>query len=319
VSGTGGEVRKVLLSGDAKHRFFRVVTLAGSVTNWLPGLSAFDLRPARLTAQAGGLLAEGVRVTGAGISSEDLVIARFEFDPESQSLRLAHYQVVPNVGVYTDRFFARNVPLYPPVSSGGNAIPDYTWHALSGTNITINLGLEVGHVFNFGLRNQSREYTLEVLGPDGPLLSPFNGAPNMFIVEDGIPVLKTGLHQIRIRPRAAPAGTSVSCQFYFANNNCTTLTRVGNGDYVYAALRQNTHDYAKYWMALKLGQVVRLPAPPLGVGFEVVDSHSRVLARITGLDLIFDVPADDIYFLFVYKVLATDGDLSYRRAVSIGN
>jgi hypothetical protein len=44
-----------------------------------------------------------------------------------------------------------------------------------------------------------------------------------------------------------------------------------------------------------------------------------VLARITGLDLIFDVPADDIYFLFVYKVLATDGDLSYRRAVSIGN
>lgn len=317
VLGTGAEVRSVLLRGDATHRFYRVAELPGTVTNWLAGLTELDLRPARLTAQAGGLLAEGARVIAVGLSSDDLVTIQFQFDDASQSLRVLQYQVVSAMGVFNERFFAKDVPLDPLGSSTGVSIPAYTWWPLTGTNIVVDLRLEVGQVLNYGLVQQTEEYSVEVLDPDRRRLASFNGAPNLEIVAEGIPILRSGAYQMRIRPRALSPGTVMSCQFFFANSNSKSLAPATDGSRLTATLRQNTHDYAKYSLALAHGQTARLPAPPSGIGFKILNSRSQTVADVKGLPLIFDVPATDTYYLFVYRIAPGTGNLNYSAAISI--
>lgn len=319
VLGTGATVRKVLLSDDASHGFYRLNELSGTVTNWLQGLSDLDFRPATLAAQEGGLLAEGVRATAVGITPDDLLTTRFQFDLDSQSLRLVHYQVARNIGVFNERFFAKDVTAPPAVTTGATAIPDYTWHALSGSSLVVNLALEAGHVLNYGLRLQSREYAVDVLDPDGGLMFHFNGPANAQATANAFPILRGGSYQIRIRPLSAPAGTSMSCQFFYANNNRTALRQVGHGERLTAALRQSTQDYAKYRILLARSQVLRLPAPPsAAIRFRMVDARSQKLVDIRG-PLIFDAPADGPYYLFIYKAEAEAGDLSYSGAISIGS
>lgn len=319
VLGTGAEVRTVLLRGDAAHRFYRVAELPGTVTNWLAGLSELDLRPAKLTAQAGGLLAEGARVTAAGISSDDLVTIQFQFEEASQSLRVVQYQVVPEIGVFNERFFAKDVSLNPPGSTNGVAIPGYTWWPLTGTNIMVDLNMEVGQVLNYGLMQQTREYSVELIDPNGQRLKTFNGALNVTIITEGEPILRAGAYRIRIRPRAASPNTVMSCQFFFANSNSKSLTQVTNGIELKPTLRQNTHDYAKYSMQLAQGQVARLPAPSAGIGFRILNSRSQTVADVKGLPLIFDAPATDTYYLFIYRITPGAGDLNYTGTLNIGS
>lgn len=321
VVGTGAEIRRMLLRGDASHRFFRVQELEGTVTNWLAGLTELDLRPAKLTAQAGGLLAEGVRVTAAGISLDDLVTARFQFDLESQSLRLVQYQVVPQIGVFNDRFFARNVPLHPVGRTNGVAITPFANHSLFGTNITVDLDLEIGQVLNFALWDQTLEYSAELLDPDGQRQWFSIGAANNAIVADGFPILRSGTYQIRIRPRSTHPGAAMSCKFFFANNNPVNLQSAAHGATLQATLRDSTHDYAKYSMTLAQGQIVRLqPAVgTAGVGFVILNARSQKLVDLKQLPLIFEAPASGTYYLFIYKITAAAGPLNYSGTLTIGN
>lgn len=319
VTGTGAQVCTMLVSSDAAHRFFRVLELAGTATNWLAGLSELDLRPAKLTAQDGGFIAEGARVTSTGISINDLVTTHFQFDMESQSLKLVGYQVVTNIGVFNGRFFAKNMTVPMAANVGGTSLEEFRWYSLSGSNIVINFSVEEGHVFNFGLRDQSREYSLERIDADGQVAVSFNGAANLGVVWESVPVLKRGTQQIRLRSHSAPPGTSLSCQFYFAINNATTLTLITNGSPVSATFRQNTDDYAKFVMNLTRGQVVRLPRPNAGIGFQILNARSESLTDVKGLPLICDVPADGTYYLFIYKVRPADGEVSYGQTLNIGN
>jgi len=319
VLGTGAEVRKMLLRGDANHRFFQVQALPGTVTNWLAGLSELDLRPARITALDGGILAEGMRATAVGIDSNDFVTGRFQFDYETQCLRLVNYEVVPQVGVFYDRFFTRDVPTHPTGQVFGVDFNDYQWVTLTSSNILINLDLEVGQVLNLGLKDQTVEYTLELLDPAGQGLAYSIQAAQTPVYIDGYPILRSGTYQVRIRPRSANPNDIMSCNFFFANNNMTPLASIANGTNLQVSLRANTHDYAKYSMNLTQGQIVRLPQPSPGIGLLILNARSQKLTNQKGLPLIFAAPADGTYYLFVYKIVAGDVAQNYNGTMTIGN
>lgn len=321
VVGTGAEVRRILRRADALHRFFRVEELPGTVTNWLAGLTELDFRPARLEPQAGGLIAEGLRVNAAGISTDDFVTARFQFDEVTQSLRLLHYEVVPEVGVFSGRFFARDVGT-PPVEASADGvtfttIPIHTAVPITGPGIVLRTALEIGHVLSVALADQSREYTLEIINPSGQRILQFSGAPNTPIYSSGIPILQPGVYQIRVRPLNAATGTSMQTSVLVANSNNTALRSAAHGSPINVSLRSATHDYAKLSLDLSRGQTVRLPAPHPGIGFLVLNARSQNLAETMGLPLIFETPDDGRYFLFVYKITAGDAALTYQATLSI--
>ena len=318
VLGTGAEVRKMLLRGDARHRVFRLLELPSSVTNWLSGLTELDFRPARLTPQAGGLMAEGIRANAVGITTDDFVTGQFQFDLESQSLRLVHYEVIPSVGVYADRFFAKNVPRQVVGSVGGVPLPDNEAVTLFGTNIVVRLALQLGQVFNFGLQGNSHECLIEWLSPSGELgWSTINGV-NTSIISDPIPILRTGVYQLRIRPRSKDAGVSMNCQFILANNNAADLLSITNQSRISATLRQSTYDYVKYSIQMTRGQVARLPGAA-NVGFQVLNSKSQSVGSMKGLPLIFQAPEDGIYYLFLYSIAANSRAVGYGGTLTIEN
>lgn len=320
VAGTGATVRQVLYRGDANHAFFRVMELDGTVANWLAGLTELDFRPSAIVAQDGGIRAEGVRVNAIGITPEDLVTTRFQFDLETQSLKLVHYSVVPRIGVFYDRFFARNAGTQLQGLVGRETLPEYTWLTASGTNIVLKVDLAPGHVFNYGVTQPSREHSVELLGPDGERIKYSIMAADSTYREFGQPILRGGSYQVRIRPRSSSSPLpSMSCRLFFANSNASRLQELADGAWISTLLRQNTHDYDKYRVRLNRGQVLRMARPDAGIGILVLNSSSEKLSDLVGLPLIFEAPKEDTYYVFVYRVLPGLGDLHYTTTASVRN
>jgi hypothetical protein len=263
----------------------------------------------------GSLEIDGVHATGDGSSLNDALNLNYRFDLKTLDFKFLSKTVYKNIGVYNEDFMAVNVTPLQPTGKFGNS----TLQAGSSYNITNSNGktpfvynLKVGHVMSWYITNLSVDSTFKFDGPS---------ASQSFIVPRGaggitnaIEILKPGRYTLKVAPIGA-SSTNYSITAWNANNR--PLTSISNGSTISVSFRDNLHDYAKYKIELKAGQILRLPGGSSEIQFVLLTDIGEKVAEYTGVPFAYEASKAGPYYLFIRNSDSFGG--SYFGGVSVAS
>lgn len=261
---------------------------------------------------------DNIRVVSDSTDFDDYLMMDFLWDLESLRLIPTKLEVIENLGTYCVEhdLFAKNVTTSLRMTSpqGGILRADTMYTITAGPQDEFRMYMEAGTVLTTPLRDPSDEYCIEIQRPDGELLGRVlhkEGSRWMTIWGD---LLRTGEYRFRFMPTH---DRDVTLQFGFTNNNRQPLRTLSNGETFSTSLNGWGHEYAKYFLHLRKGDLVEVDK--IGgavVRLRLVNDAGRNVSGYSNDNLFFRVQESGAHYLFVISDELEEGD-QYSATVRI--
>lgn len=315
--GTGLHNTSYFPAGDPAA-FYQIKELAGTATNRIVGLRSFLTGSSSIQPVGNSLDLSNIRVEAAGITLDDLVNARFVFDPINQLFRLSSYDVSSGVGVYREPYFAKDNTNALTMGCGTNVLqPGVNCNVseVPAAGIQFYADLTVGHAPVLWFDNITVPVYLRVHGPSGVTNELILPDTTTFVYSTPWPALAAGRYYFDIVPvSSAPA----SFIFKFGNANPNLLGTLVHNTPVSVSLNFN-HQYAKYRVNLTANQILSLSKPSSRtIRFTMLNALSEKAVSFVGLALNFRAPTTGVYYVFIDDANGTAG-AGYSGMATISN